>query len=52
MRPRSVIVRSASVSAAPTAEVATKANVVALSSDEYENFLAENEIVLVDYYTE
>lgn len=48
MHPRPVLARSASMQAAT--EVETK--VVVLSSDEYEEFLAQNDTVLVDYYTE
>lgn len=50
-----VVVRSAS---APSATQTTQApaspaqsSVVSLSSDEYDEFLAANELVLVDYYT-
>jgi hypothetical protein len=36
----------------PTAAPKTTSSVVSLSSDEYDEFIAQNELVLVDYYTE
>jgi hypothetical protein len=51
-----VVVRSASAPAQTTAAPAeakpSNSPVVSLSSDEYDEFLASNELVLVDYYTE
>jgi thioredoxin 1 len=36
----------------PTAAPKTTSSVVSLSSDEYDEFIAQNELVLVDYYTD
>jgi thioredoxin 1 len=51
-----VVVRSASAPAQTTAAPAeakpSNSPVVSLSSDEYDEFLASNELVLVDYYTD
>lgn len=46
-----VVVRSAQVES-PTAATSTTSSVVSLSSDEYDEFIKDNELVLVDYYTE
>lgn len=49
-----VVVRSASAPATQTtapAAAQTTASVISLSSDEYDEFIAANDIVLVDYYT-
>lgn len=49
-----VVVRSASAPATQATAPApsqTGASVISLSSNEYDEFIAANEIVLVDYYT-
>lgn len=46
-----VVVRGAEALTQTTAPARTGASVISLSSDEYDEFIAANEIVLVDYYT-
>ena len=50
----SIVVRSSTQVETPSAPATSTASssVVSLSSGEYEEFIAANELVLVDYYTE